>query len=282
MFQSIVTGFLLGGILTVMTLGLDVIAGVLGLVNVAQGEFLMFAMYAAFFLDRLFNVPIFAMFGIVPLLYLFLSIPLYLGVYRIMVGKPASSQLIYTSSLSLALQNAALVLFLSDPRQLYNPYRAEAFDIGPIQLNKALLIAFILAAVTSIIVFYFLYRTERGSVIRAAINNRQLISLLGIDPHRVYLQAFCLGIVLSAVGGVLLSIYYPVSPTVGATYNLFMWVSLVLGGIGTIRGCLAGGLITGVLLNFSAVILPVNFRNLIVLIIFMITIAVRPEGLFRK
>jgi branched-chain amino acid transport system permease protein len=147
-------------------------------------------------------------------------------------------------------------------------------------VNQALFIAFIFAIVINAIVFFFLYRTEMGAVIRATINNKEVISLLGIDPKRIYLISFTFGSILTAIGAVLLSFYYPVSPTVGNIYNSFMWVALVLGGAGSIRGSLIGGFIIGVSQVVSALFLPINLQNVVAFTLFIITIALRPQGLF--
>lgn len=280
--QSIATGFLLGGIYAVLAIGLDVIYGVLDLVHMAIGEFLMLAMYTAFFLYTLFHINEFLLLFVVPLIFFIVSIPVYHGVFKVMIGKPHSFHILYTASLSIALQNAALVLWTSIPRRMNVPYGAEAVNLGPILLNKALAIAFVLALTVTAVTFLFLFRTNLGMVIRAAISNRRLISLIGIDPHKIYLLAFSLGMVLIGLGGVLLSFYYTVSPTVGLAYTLYMWVAIVLGGPGTIKGCIVGACIIGVSQTISGLYLPVAFQNVIVLVIFIIVLVFRPKGLFGK
>lgn len=280
--QSIATGLLLGGIYAVLAIGLDVIYGVLDLVHMAIGEFLMLAMYSTFFLYTLFNINEFILLLVVPLVFFIVSIPVYHGVFKIMIGKPHSFHILYTASLSIALQSAALVLWTSIPRRMDVPYGAEAINVGPILLNKALVIASILAVVVTVFTFLFLFKTDLGMVIRAAISNRRLISLIGIDPHKVYLLAFILGMVLIGLGGVLLSFYYTVSPTVGLAYTIYMWVAIVLGGPGTIKGCLLGAGIIGVSQTVSGLYLPLAFKDVIVLVIFIIVLIFRPKGLFRR
>jgi branched-chain amino acid transport system permease protein len=280
--QSMATGLLLGGIYALLAIGLDVIYGVLDLVHMSIGEFLMLAMYTTFFLYTLFGINEFILLLVVPLIFLIVSIPCYHGVFKIMIGKPHSFHILFTASLSIALQSAALVLWTSIPRRMNIPYGAEAISLGPILLNKALVIASILAVVVTLFTFIFLFKTDLGMVIRAAISNRKLISLIGIDPHKVYLLAFSLGMVLIGLGGVLLSFYYTVSPTVGLAYTMYMWVAIVLGGPGTIKGSLLGASIIGVSQTISGLYLPIAFKDVIVLVIFVIVLVFRPKGLFGK
>lgn len=280
--QSIVTGFLVGGIYGVITIGLDVIFGVLDLVDLARGEFLMISMYISYFFFNYYKFNVFILMLMVPIVFAILAVPTYFGLYNFLAGKEHPPQMLFTASLSIVLQNLALVLWKSDPRTLKTPLRMSSIVIGSILINKALLLSFVFSIISTIIVFYFLYKTELGSVIRATINNRTVITLLGIDSKRVYLMSFVLGSILTAFGGVLLSLYYPVSPFVGHIYNSFMWIALVLGGAGTIRGSLVGGFIIGVTQVVSATFLPINLQNVIALTLFIITIALKPEGLFGR
>jgi branched-chain amino acid transport system permease protein len=242
----------------------------------------MLAMYTAFFIYTTFKMDIFVLLLLVSVLFFILGVPIYLGIFKKLVGRPHDWHIIYTASLGLALQNIALALWTSDPRQIYTTYRQESINLGTILLNEALLIAFGFSIIATALLFLFLYRTERGTLIRATRSNRNLVSLLGLNPQRIYLEAFCIGLALTAFGGVLLGIYYPVSPTIGGGYNIFMWVAIVLGGAGSIVGCLIGGLIIGVTQTLSALYLPLNFQNVIVLSLFVIMLVFKPKGLFGK
>ena len=278
--QSIVSGLLLGGIYAVMAVGLDIIYGVLDLVHMAFGDFVMLAMYTSFFFYTLFGLNEFLILFVVPLLFLILGIPLYYGIFKFMIGKPHSFHIFYTASLSIALEAAALIFWTSIPRRMGVPYAQEAIELGSIILNKALIIAFILAVIITILVFIFLFKTDLGTLIRAAISNRDLIEMIGIDPHKVYLLAFCLGMSLIGVGGVLLAYYYPVSPTVGSAYTTYMWIAIVIGGPGSIVGSIVGSCIIGLSQTVSALYFPVALQNVFMLFIFIIVLNVKPKGLF--
>jgi branched-chain amino acid transport system permease protein len=216
---------------------------------------------------------------IVPLFFSALGIPLYYFLFRRMVGQPYPPQLLYTTALSISIQNALLVTFSWNDRYIAIPMRMDAFKVGSIFFNKVLVLSFLISIIVSITVFYFLYRTERGTLIRATISNRDLMSLLGIDPHRIYLQAFCLAMGLTAIGSVLLNFYYPVFPTIGSLYTSLMFVAIVLGGIGTIRGCILGGLIIGITQIVTSTFSYLNFQNIAIFIIFIVFVVFKPQGL---
>lgn len=277
--QSIVSGILIGGIYIVISLGLDMLVGVLEITNFAHGDIVAMAMYMTFFSLQRFNLKWFQVLIFVPLFFSALGIPLYYFLFRRMVGKPYPPQLLYTTALSISIQNALLVAFSWNDRYIAIPMRVEAIKVGSIFFNKVLVLSFLISIIVSIIVFSFLYRTERGCLIRATISNRDLMSLLGIDPHGIYLQAFCLAMGLTAIGSVLLNFYYPVFPTIGSLYTSLMFVAIVLGGIGTIRGCILGGLIIGVTQIVTSTFSYVNFQNIAIFVIFIVFVVFKPQGL---
>lgn len=280
--HAAVTGLLIGGIYGVITVGFDVLYGVLELVNFAHGEIIMLAMYCTLFLSSFFGINLALLFLAVPAIFLFIAVFLFFGIYKVAIGKSREWTVLYTASFSIVLQNLALVLWSSDPRQYWNPLKETTMILGPLNINLALLTAFISSLVLFAIVYFVIYKTETGILIRATVNNRQLVSLLGIDPYKIYFKAFCFAILLTSIGGILLAVYFPIFPTVGSVYQLFIIVAVVFGGSGSIKGSLVGGLFIGITQTLSALTLPVNFQNVIVFIIFIITIVLKPRGLFGK
>jgi branched-chain amino acid transport system permease protein len=268
--QILFHGLFIGSIYVCISLGLDVIVGVLGIINMAHGQFIVYGMYISFFMYTIYNLKLMQIFLIVPIIYAIISIPLYFGLFQLVMNKGLATQLFFTASLSVVLSNAVVVLWKSDPRQLQNAIRSQCIHFGPFLLNKLLFIAFLICVTATGIVFLFLYKTERGSIIRAIIMNRELISLIGIKPENVYIQGFIIGMTLTGIGSFLLSLYYPIGLTVAKTFNLYMWASVLLGGVGTIRGALLGGTIIGLVQALSAYILPAAFQDFIVLSLFII------------
>lgn len=278
--QAALTGLMQGGVYALISIGLTMIFGVLGIINFAQAEFMMLGMYA--------TLVVFGSFAISPLLLFFLLFPLFFifgGAIQRTLMEPIldeqeDAQLILTFGILLILQNLALSRFGSNPETLNVPYSSAAFDLGPFVLNQAKFIAFVFAIGTSAVVYFFLQYTEYGRAIRATANNSTAAEYAGINVRRVYMVAFGIGIALTACAGALLVMYYPVTPTVGFDFIVLMFVVVVLGGLGSVKGALVAGLLIGVIEQLSTVVLPLQLQPAVVFVLFLVVVLLRPEGLF--
>lgn len=278
--QAALTGLMQGGVYALISIGLTIIFGVLGIINFAQAEFLMLGMYATLVLA--------VGFGISPLLLFFLIIPVFVvfgaAIQRTMIepilDEQEDAQLILTFGILLILQNGALSYFGSSPMTMDIPYSSQAFELGIFTLNQAKTIAFLFAIATAAAVFLFLRHTEFGRAIRATADNSTAAEYAGINVRRVYMIAFGLGIALTASAGALLVMYYPVSPTVGFDFIVLMFVVVVLGGLGSVKGALVGGLLIGVIENLSTIWLPLELQPAVVFVLFLAVVLFRPQGLF--
>jgi branched-chain amino acid transport system permease protein len=278
--QIIVTGLLVGGVYGLTALGLSIIFGVMNIVNFAQGDFMMLAMYATFFLYTLF--------GVFPLVSLLIVIPLFfvlgMGVQKFIINrvidKPPMTHLLITLGLSIVLKNVALAIFKADHRSVITPLAISAITLGPLHLNQAHVVAFVSAIIMTFIVSTFLNRTYFGKAIRATADDKEAAMMMGINIHHVYLVAFGLGIALVGSAGVLVSLYYPISPAVAWDFIVLMFVAVVLGGLGSVKGALVGGIIVGLVQSVSTIWLSVDLRNIAVFTAFVIILLVKPSGLF--
>lgn len=278
--QVMLTGLMQGGVYALISIGLTIIFGVLGVINFAQAEFLMLGMYSSLIL--------FLSFSISPLLVFFLLIPVFLVAGAVIqrtliepiIDEQEYAQLILTFGILLILQNGALILFGSTPQTIDIQYSAAAFSLGPFGVNQARAIAFLFAIGISGLTFAFLRYTEFGRAIRATADNSVAAEYAGIDVRRVYMVAFGLGIALTACAGALLVMYYPVSPTVGFDFIVLMFVVVVLGGLGSVRGALVAGLLVGVIESLSSIWLPLELQPAVVFALFLLVVLFRPQGLF--
>ena len=233
--QAMLTGLMQGGVYALISIGLTIIFGVLGIINFAHAEFMMLGMYA--------TVVMFLGYSISPLLAFFLLLPLFLAlgalIQRVLIepilDEQEDAQLILTFGVLLILQNAALIGFGSNPQTMNVAFSSEAFRLFGFTVNQAKAIAFVFALGAAGATFAFLRFTEFGRAIRATANNSTAAGYAGIDVRRVYMAAFGLGIALTATAGALLVMYYPVSPTVGFEFIVLMFVVVVLGGLGSVR-----------------------------------------------
>ncbi|HYE92118.1 MAG TPA: branched-chain amino acid ABC transporter permease [Terriglobales bacterium] len=278
--QLAVSTILLGGIYALIAVGLTLIFGVMRVVNFAYGEFLMLAMYLAFFA--------FALLRLDPYLTLILALPVFfaggLVSYRV-VMKPVirashNVQTFTTVGLSIALQNVALVLWTADARFVRTEYYAVTLRIGGAALNLAQIVAFAVAVLCTAVLFAFLRWSYTGKVMRATAQDRQASSLMGIDTDRIYAITWAVGIVCVGVAGVLLAPVYPVYPTVGLQFVLIAFVSVVLGGLGDMAGALIAAFIVAAVEVVGSYVLGTASKEVLYLMLFIGILVVRPAGLF--
>ena len=283
--QYVVTGLLVGGVYALMSIGLALIFGVMRVVNFAQGDFMMLGMYVTFFLA--------VGAGVDPLLGALVTIPPFflLGVlvHRLLLvrvtggGDPQrmmDSQLILTLGLSLVITNGTTMLLTPMPRGIRTTYATQAFNVGPLLLNQARSYAFVMALLLAGVVYVFLTRTDRGKALRAAADDPEAASYQGIDVRAMHGLAFGVGIALVAAAGGLLATYHPIEPTVAVNFIVLMFVAVVLGGLGSIPGAFAGGLLIGLVQSLTLLILPFQLQNVGVFITFLLVLYLRPQGLF--
>lgn len=278
--QSVITGLMQGGVYALISIGLTLIFGVMGIINFAQADFMMVGMYAA--------LVIVGAVAINPLIVFFLLIPIFVlfgaavqkTLINPIIGEQEDAQLILTFGISLILANSALAIFGPSPEALTVSYSETAIPFGPFSVNQAKAIAFVFALGLAGLMFLFLRNTEFGRAMRATANNHEVAEYSGIDVGRMYMAAFGIGIALTACAGVLMVMYYPASPTVGFDFVLLMFVVVVFGGLGSIKGALVAGLLIGVVEQLSTVWLSLEVQPAVVFVLFLIVLIVKPEGLY--
>ncbi len=278
---------LVGGVYALMSIGLALIFGVMRVVNFAQGDFMMLGMYVTFFLATGY--------GVNPLLGALLVIPpfflLGVAVHRTLLvrvtggGDPQrlmDAQLILTLGLSLIITNATTMVLTPTPRAIKTSYATHAFALGPILLNQARSYAFLMALLLAGIVYLFLTRTDLGKALRAAADEPEAAGYQGIDVRAMHGLAFGVGIALVAAAGGLLATYHPIEPTVAVNFIVLMFVAVVVGGLGSIPGAFAGGVLIGLVQSLTLLVLPFQLQNVGVFVAFLLVLYLRPQGLFGR
>ena len=278
--QLVVSTILLGGLYALIAVGLTLIFGVMRVVNFAHGEFLMFAMYAAFWAFTLLHFD--------PYLTLFVSLPLFFAVgwvsYRV-VMKPVihashNAQVFTTVGLSILLQNLALVLFTADAQFLRTDYYSKVLRLGGAVFNLAQTVAFVIAVLATVALFAFLRWSYTGKIMRATAQDAQVASLMGIDTDRIYALTWAVGIVCVGAAGVLLAPIYPVYPTAGLQFVLIAYIAVVLGGLGNMAGALIAAVIIAAVEVVASYTIGTAWKEVLYLVLFIFVLVVRPAGLF--
>jgi branched-chain amino acid transport system permease protein len=278
--QAIVSGLLIGGIFALVALGLTLIFGVMKIINFAHGDFLMLGMYFAFFLS--------VMGGISPYVSALLCLPVFFALgwviqgflIRPVLNAPENIQILATVGLSLVLQNAALFLFSPDFQSLRVPYGASTFMVGDVSISYVRLIACGAALSASVAVYLFLSGSDTGKALRACAEQKIGSMAVGIDVDRMYKIAFGLGTACVALAGVLMTPFFYIAPQVGLPFTLVAFVTVVLGGLGSVPGALLGGLIIGVVESLGEILLPApSMKQMATFAVFLLILLIRPQGL---
>jgi branched-chain amino acid transport system permease protein len=282
LLQAIVDGLMLGGVYAVISIGLTLVFGVIGIVNFAQAQFLMIGMYAAYFAWRHLGLdPLFGSilsFGVV--------FALGYGVQHLLIRRvlraPEVAQIFLTVGILITLENLALIVFGSEFKSVQTAYQNEALAFLGLVVSLPYAIAFCASVAAGGAVWWLLTRTWWGRAVRATAQDAMAAKLIGIDPDRIYGLSFGLGVALTAFGGAIILPYMTVSPAVGEQFGVLMFTVVVLGGLGNILGAVAGGLAVGVIQSLSGLLLPLQLQNMVLFIVFILTLALRPEGLVRR
>jgi branched-chain amino acid transport system permease protein len=278
--QSLVSGVLTGSLYAMIGVGLTVIFGVMRIINLAHGEMVMLGMFGAYWSWTLWQIdPFLSAILWVPLLFVAGTLAYRFLVAPIVPGGELNT-LLYTAGLSLLVANLALFLWTGDYRTLNLPYAVQPFRPLGIAVPVPLFIAFVLAALVTLGLYLFLNRTDTGRAVRATSQDREAAALMGIDVDRIATITFGLGTALAGAAGVLLVPSLYLYPTVGEILVVKCFVIVVLGGLGSIPGAIAGGVLLGLVESLGAVYVSVAYKDTIGFVIFLLVLLFRPQGLF--
>jgi branched-chain amino acid transport system permease protein len=277
--QVIVSGLLVGGIYALVAVGLNLVFGVLRIINFAHGDYLMLGMYAAYWLWRYGVDPYVGILVVVPALALFGALTERFLI-RYTLAAHAHVKIFVTLGLSIALQNLALLLFKADYLSVRVPYQTDVWHVFGLTVSVPRFVAFVAMLAASGALFMFLKKTDFGRAIRATAQDRDTARLMGIDVDAVHLITFVIGSALVGLAACLMLPIYYVFPTVGIEFVVAAFVIVVLGGLGSLHGALVGGLVIGVVEQLSAYFIDSTLRQVVYFVVFMLVLAVKPAGLF--
>jgi branched-chain amino acid transport system permease protein len=269
-----------GAVYALIALGLTLIYGVLHIINFAHGAALMVALYAVYLLKTHLGIdPYLALPIVVPGMF-GLGYALQRGIINRAGHGKDEYILLVTLGIAIVLENLALLVFKSDTRTIETPYTLTTVAIGPAMIALPKLVAFAGALATSAVLLLILARTDLGRAIRAVAKEKHGAKLMGIDVDHVY--AMCFGIGLACLGAAacfLLPVYY-VNPQVGAGFVPVAFTIVVLGGMGSFGGALAGGLLIGVVESLGGLFFGESLGQIGIFAVFIGVLLFRPQGLF--
>ena len=277
--QLVVNGLLVGGVYGLMSLGINLVWGVMGVINLAHGDLIMAAGFLAFW--------IFSHFGLNPLLALPIGMVMacLVGVLsqRFLLGRlpqergAAKSSLLMTFGISYIVINIAQLLWGNEFQTI--AYLAGSWKVAGIGFAKGRTVAFLAAAIITLILWAFLQFTNAGRAVRAVSQNPDGASVCGIDIARIRVFSFGLGASLAGAAGVLLVMIFAISPSMGSGYTVRSFAVTVIGGLGSFLGALVGAMILGLAEVFTGYLVSAQVANGVAFILFLIVLLVLPQGL---
>jgi Branched-chain amino acid ABC-type transport system, permease components len=278
-FQSVLSGLLLGGVFALAAVGLTLVFGVMNVVNFAAGEFVMLGMYVGFFSWSLFGMDPLLAIPIATIVLAVVGVLVYYGIIGPVLGKNPLSQVIVTFGLLVFLRGLAQFLWTPNDRGVQNTIAGGLrFEFFGVVVGGPQFVAAVGALLCTAAVAWFVNRTEIGRGLQAAGEDPAGASLMGINPDRMYALSWLLAGATSGVAGALLINQFTVSPVAGATFGLVAFVAVALGGFGSVGGAALAGLLIGVVYGVVGLYASA-YATAAALAIYLVVVVARPQGL---
>jgi len=280
--QTFVAGILIGGIYAVIGIGMTLIMGVMKIINLAHGQLMMVAMYITYVLFEQFHLdPYFALLVAMPSLFVlgallqkYLLNPL-LKVDSIL----PENQVLMTVGIAMVLTEIIRFIFHSDYKSVRTSYSTATFYVGGISFSIALIIAFGIAVLLTVGLFFFMMKTDVGKSVRATAQNKDAALLMGINAEWITILTYGLGSALAAAAGTLLLPIYYLFPDIGGPFTLKAFVITMLGGMGSTVGAILGGIVLGVAESLGATYISMALKDAVAMVIFLLVLIFLPGGL---
>ena len=282
--QQLILGLLVGGLYGLAAAGLSLTFGVLRVLNVSHGELLMLGGYGAFWLFNLWQIdPFLSLVAVGPAMFV-LGLLLYWLLFQFVVKAHEDirikNSLLIGFGLTLILHTLAIRLWTADERAVTTDYAGAVVRIGAFAIPLVRLTSLMLAFAILSALHLFLAKARWGRAIRATAEDWEAAALMGIPVGKTYLLAFALGTGLAGIAGGLVSVSYSISPSIGLEWTLKALIVVVLAGLGSLFGSFAGGIVLGLAEATSVALLGGPYREVVGLVLFLIILLVRPQGLF--
>ncbi len=280
--QGVITGSMMGVIYALIALGLSVIFGVMNVVNFAHGDFVMFSMYLTYTLGTVLlwdavwtpvvTIPIMFIFGVL--------------VYFLLISRTLRQfwvvQFAVTVGLQIAMRSTALIVWKGQPRALQFSIIQGSLHLGSYTILTSRLVSAVVCLIVIGAMAWFLNKTWAGAAMRAASDDLDAASLMGVNYQRTYALTFGIGAAMTALAGGLLMSFQQTDPTGGMRFGLLSWCVLALAGLGSLPGLIAAGVIVGVAEALAMSFFDPRSRMLAIYAIFILVLWLRPKGLFGR
>jgi branched-chain amino acid transport system permease protein len=280
LLEALINGILFGGVLALLSLGLNLIFGVVDVVWICYAELVMFGMYTMYWLAGVYDVPILlaavAAIGLVAIMGLLVHVLIIAPI----LGSPPINQLLATGGLLFFLQSVATLMFSIEFRNL--GLRLPILEFNEMYFSYARLLAFAVALVGMAAVYLFLTRTYIGAAIRAISQDREVMVLMGVDSKKVYWVTALVGGGLAGLAACLLVLQYDVHPFVGISFGPITFIICVLGGLGNMIGGFVAAFILSIIISVGGLYSEMEWGYVLAFVFFIVMMFIRPQGLLGK
>lgn len=278
--EAVLNGLLFGGLLALLSLGLNLVFGVIEVVWICYGELIMVGMYSIWWLYKVVELPLpLAMLASILLVGL-LGAALHQFIIRPVLNAEPINQLLVTGGVLFFLQAAATVVFGIEYRNI--GVNLPSVNMGQVSVSMTRVIGFVVALAAIVVTYVFLSRTYLGTAIRAISQDRSVMPLMGVNPARIYLVTSAVGGALAALASCLLVLQYDMHPTVGLAFGPVLFIICILGGLGNLVGGFLAAFVIAQFISVGGYFLQSEWGYVIAFGFFVVAIFVRPTGIFSR
>jgi branched-chain amino acid transport system permease protein len=281
-FQSLFSGIMMGSVYALLGIGFSLSWGVMKVINISHAAFGLIAAFLAYTLLQAW--------GLDPILSISVSVPLLFVaacfVYRFLImpitqaKEVIVSSMILTFGIAIILENLMLLIWSPDPRVLTTSYTSKVIILGPFYFQYPRLAGFLMAVIGVGIIQFFLKSTYIGKAVRAAWQQPEAAQLYGVNLKRISMITFGLAVASAGAGGVSMAFLYSFEPHTHNLWLIYLFLVVIVGGVGNVLGAALAGLIIGIITGLSLAFLPYQWVNLLTFGLLMIILIFRPQGLF--
>ncbi len=279
LLQATVNGLLQGGLLALIAVGFSLVWGVMNIVNLAHGAFVVLGAYVAWEVNAAFGLDPFVGMLVSALALLALGYVVQRLLVNLVVNAPIFITLLLTFGLNLLVVQGMNIVFSANYRSITTSYAAKSLALGSVRVPVGRLLAFAVAVVVTLLLVAFVGRTRTGLSITATGMDRGAARLMGIRARHVYALTFGIAAGLAGMAGAMVGTVGTFQPADAASYTLLSFVIAVLGGLGNMYGALLGGLLIGLVESWGGLLLPGTWVNAIAFLVLVLVLIFRPSGL---
>lgn len=280
--DTFVQGLMLGGLYTLIAAGLSLVFGIMRLVNLAHGDLIVLAAYVILGLATALGLnPVLAAIVALPFMFV-LGWLLQTHIFNRVLGEDILPPLLVTFGLSVVTQNVLLTAFSADSRKLaMGAVEAGSVALGPVTVGLIPLATFCSAVAVIFLLNQLFYRTSLGRAFRATSDDAVTVQLMGIQPRKVFAIATGIALMVATIAGLYLGTRANFDPTIGPARLLYAFEAVIIGGLGSLWGTLAGGIVIGLAQTFGAALNP-EWQILAGHLAFVLVLLLKPRGLFPR